>query len=204
MLKLKSLPVRLQHSALPLFISLVALIAFIFDSQISDLFVYHQQLIGQAQLWRLFSGHLLHTNGFHLALNIAAIGLLWALHGQFYSLAHYSALFVTCALSTSLGLYWFSPELQQYVGLSGILHGVFVWGAVMDIQHKDKTGYILFIGVWLKILHEQIYGASSDVANLIAAPVAVDAHLWGAVGGCLFVLFHVIRTKFSSALVAGN
>jgi membrane associated rhomboid family serine protease len=56
----------------------------------------------------------------------------------------------------------------------------------MDIRHRDKTGYLLFFGVWLKISHEQYYGASADVANLINATVAIDAHLWGAVGGLLF------------------
>jgi rhomboid family GlyGly-CTERM serine protease len=195
MLRLNSLPFQCKHSSLPLLISLIALIAFIFDQQLSAQFVYHKSLISQGELWRVVSGHLFHTNGYHLALNISAVILLWALHGHFYSVGQYTGLFMTAALSTSLGIFWFSPQLQQYVGLSGILHGVFVWGAVMDINHKEKTGYLLFIGVWLKILHEQYYGASSDIAELIAAPVAVDAHLWGAVGGCLFAVFSVFFTN---------
>ena len=69
---------------------------------------------------------------------------------------------------------------------------IFVFGAIMDINVKDKTGYLLFIGVWLKIAHEQIYGASTDVSDLIEASVAVDAHLWGAIGGLIFVIFYWI------------
>jgi membrane associated rhomboid family serine protease len=62
----------------------------------------------------------------------------------------------------------------------------------MDINAKDKTGYLLFIGVWLKIAHEQVYGASSDVSDLIEASVAVDAHLWGAVGGLIFSIIYLV------------
>jgi len=188
MLKIANLPLARQHSFLIIFICLIATLAFIFDSQVSQPLVYNYDLISKGELWRLFTGHLLHTNGYHLLLNMSAIILLWALHGQFYSHLNYSILFIVSALTTSLGLYIFSPELQQYVGLSGVLHGVFVFGSIMDITNKEKTGYLLFIGVWMKIAHEQYNGASNEIAELIGANVAIDAHLWGAVGGLLFSL----------------
>jgi len=121
--------------------------------------------------------------------------LLWALHGRFYTIKNYSALFFLCAISTSLGIYYYDAQLIQYVGLSGVLHGIFIFGAVMDIVAKDKTGYLLFIGVWLKIAHEQIYGASSEISDLIEANVAVDAHLWGAVGGLLFSIIYLVISR---------
>ena len=73
-----------------------------------------------------------------------------------------------------------------------MLHGIFVFGAILDIRYKDKTGYLLFIGVWLKIAHEQFYGASKQVSTMIDANVAIDAHLWGAVGGLIFSCCYVI------------
>lgn len=199
MLKIASLPFARQHFLLVVLVCLISSFAFIFDQQVSDLLVYNRILIEQGELWRLFTGHLLHTNGYHLLLNLSAILLLWALHGQFYQPINYSLLFVICALTTSLGLYVFSPDLHQYVGLSGVLHGVFVWGAVMDILNKEKTGYLLFIGVWLKIAHEQYYGASEDVAQLIGANVAIDAHLWGAIGGLLFSLIYLSYLRINKS-----
>lgn len=195
-MKLSSLPLAPQHSLIVALITLIAIVAFVFEGLIgkefTDLFVYQRQLISQGELWRLLTGHFLHTNGYHLLLNIAALIMLWLLHGQFYNQKNYTLLLLICALTTSLGLYYFSPNLQQYVGLSGILHGIFVFGAIMDIRANDKTGYLLFIGVWLKIAHEQIYGASTDVSELIAASVAIDAHLWGALGGLFFTLFYLM------------
>jgi rhomboid family GlyGly-CTERM serine protease len=185
-LTLKNLPFRKQHSLLVATIALLAIIGYLFHDEVDPLFVYQYQLINQGELWRAFTGHFLHTNGIHLLLNLAALILLWALHGHFYTLKNYSLLFITSALICSTGLFYFSPQIQQYVGLSGVLHGIFVFGAIMDIRHQDKTGYLLFIGVWIKIAHEQFYGASEQVSTLIDANVAIDAHLWGAIGGLLF------------------
>jgi len=198
-MKLNTFPIAQQHSLIVLVIIVLATIAFISEyflgETIAQALIYQRTLISQGQLWRLFTGHFLHTNGFHLLLNLAALILLWALHGRFYSIKNYSALFFCCAISTSVGIYFYNAELIQYVGLSGVLHGIFVFGAIMDINAKDKTGYLLFVGVWLKIAHEQIYGASADVSDLIEASVAVDAHLWGAVGGLIFTIIYLVRSR---------
>ncbi|WP_114325067.1 rhombosortase [Candidatus Colwellia aromaticivorans] len=194
-MKLNTLAISRQHFQVVLIIALLSVIAFIGEYFIGNSFtqtlVYQRELITQGEVWRLFSGHILHTNGYHLLLNLAALFMLWALHGRFYSIKNYTLLFLLCSLTTSVGIYYFEPTLIQYVGLSGVLHGVFVFGALMDINAKDKTGYLLFLGVCLKIAHEQFYGASSDVSNLIEASVAVNAHLWGALGGLLFSVIYL-------------
>ncbi len=187
----KSLPLAKQHSLLVIIVALLAIMAYLWDKSLSDQLAYQHQLIMQGEVWRTFTGHFFHTNAFHLLLNLAALVLLWALHGQFYTIKNYSLLFVVSALTCSAGLYYFSPEIHQYVGLSGVLHGIFVFGAIMDIRNNDKTGYLLFLGVWLKITHEQFFGASENISSLIDASVAIDAHLWGAIGGLLFGVIYL-------------
>ncbi len=177
-----------QNSFLPFLITLLALLAFFFNNTFIDTLVYQRNLIAKGEIWRLFTGHFFHTNSYHLLLNLTALWMLWGLHKHYYRINCYAMLFISSALVCSIGLYYYSTDLIRYVGLSGVLHGIFVWGAIIDIKHHDKTGYLLFLGVLLKIIYEQLYGASSEVANLIAANVAVDAHLWGAVGGLLFAL----------------
>ncbi len=197
-----NLPLSRRQSSLVLLLFALSLLLFILENvngdSITQALFYQRDLISEGELWRIFTGHLLHTNGFHLSLNLAALTLLWALHGQFYNLKNYSCVFLSCAVSTSLGIYFFNPALLQYVGLSGVLHGIFIFGALMDIFNNDKTGYLLFIGVWLKIAHEQLYGASADVSSLIEANVAVDAHLWGAIGGLLFSIVYLLKIKKTS------
>ncbi|MFT6919802.1 MAG: rhomboid family GlyGly-CTERM serine protease [Cognaticolwellia sp.] len=199
MLQLKSLPVKATHSLGPLIVFTFAFSAFIFDAQISDLLIYNRSLITAGEYWRIISGHFFHSNANHFLLNVAAVALLWALHGQYYSYKNYLLVFLTSAIICSLGIYWFSVNIELYVGLSGVLHGFFVWGALMDIKHKEKTGYLLLMGVMAKVIHEQIYGASADVEILIGASVATDAHLYGATGGLLAFIWCYFTTNKASA-----
>lgn len=146
---------------------------------------FHQELITNGQWWRIITGHFAHTNTMHLLMNSAALVLFSSIHGQYFNkIQLFSMLFLLCLL-TSIGIYFLSPNLTDYVGLSGVLHGLFVIGAIKDIQVKEKTGYILITGLVLKLIYEQFFGASDDVAKLINARVAIDAHLWGALAGAL-------------------
>ena len=189
MSRLNFLPIQLHKITLPLLVITIAIIAFLFES---NLFQYQRNLFESGEFWRGFTSHFLHTNINHLILNISAVALLWALHGQYYSFKSYLTVFVFSAVMTTLGVYLYSPEITQYVGLSGVLHGIFIWGALKDVEHKEKTGYLLLIGIAGKVMYEQIAGPSQDVAELISATVAIDAHLWGTIGGVLIGLISML------------
>lgn len=191
------LPVQLKYSAGPLSIALICIIFFLLQTESFDTLSYHRHHIEQGQWYLLLSGHFLHTNSAHLLLNMAGILLLWFLHGHFYTWKNYCSLVVFCALATGIGLWVFSPEMIWYVGLSGALHGVFVWGACRDIQHKVISGWFLLVGVTIKLLWEQASGGSEQVVDLIGTNVAVDAHLYGALAGVLFWLLWA-RTAHSN------
>ena len=115
MLTLKSLPTQKHQLLLPLVVILLSFLAFIFNS---EYFHFQRDLFIYGEYWRGFTAHFLHTNLNHLLLNISAVILLWALHGQFYTKINYLFVFVICAVTTTFGVYVFSPEIMQYVGLS--------------------------------------------------------------------------------------
>ncbi|MDU0355165.1 rhombosortase [Paraglaciecola aquimarina] len=83
----------------------------------------------------------------------------------------------------------FAPELVWYVGLSGVLHGLFIVGAYKDIINHMYSGWLLLIAVWIKVLYEQFSGQNQQVASLIDANVAIDAHLFGSISGAIIVVF---------------
>ena len=193
-----NLPTQLKYCLAPLFIVIVSIILALTEPMSSDWLAYDRNQLIDLQWWRLITGHFLHTNSIHLLLNLAGLTLLWALHGHYYTTPRYLIIFLLLCLGTSGGLYLFAPQMKWYVGLSGVLHGLFVIGAYFDIQHKFKTGWLMLVGVWLKVLHEQIYGASENVAQLISANVAIDAHLFGTITGSLIILYYLyfnIRRK---------
>ncbi|XQW86362.1 rhombosortase [Thalassotalea piscium] len=201
MITIKKLPITCNHILGPLLIVFIAVIAFIYNHEISNALSYNRELIAQGQWWLFFTGHLLHTNDMHLILNCAAVILLWALHGQFFSWQSYLLIWLMLALAISVGLYLFSPELISYVGLSGVLHGFFVIGACKDIEHKEKTGYLLLLAVIAKVSYEQVYGASEEVRQLIEANVAIDAHLYGVISGLIiFTVWYSLNRRHNNKL----
>lgn len=152
---------------------------------INDELEFNRQLIEQGQLWRLFTSQFVHANWAHLGLNCAGIALIWLLHGEYTSPSRYGFNIATLAIWCGLGVFWFCPTITIYTGLSALLHGVIIWGAIKDVTVGLKSGYVLFIGVWVKLIAEQINGPSADIGALINSTVAVDAHLIGAIGGVL-------------------
>ncbi len=187
----------IKTSSAPALIALVSIILAISEPYSQELLAYQRYLITDGQIWRLFTGHFLHTNSIHLLLNLAGLLLLWALHGHYFSNKRYAAIWGALTLGTAIGLYLFSSNLIHYVGLSGVLHGLFVIGAYYDIRHKLKSGWLLLLVVLAKVLHEQVFGAGQQIANLIEANVAIDAHLFGVMSGLLVVLFHLIHQRLN-------
>ena len=67
----------------------------------------------------------------------------------------------------------------------------------MDIRNKIYSGVLLLLGIVAKVGWEQWQGSSDEVADLIGASVAIDAHLYGAVSGlALFILMWVMSALY--------
>jgi rhomboid family GlyGly-CTERM serine protease len=191
-----------------LFISLLAAMLWGIDwynqptASMSEHFSYLRVDIDRGQVWRLITGNLLHTNLWHLVMNLAGLWVILFLHEMHYkkqAVLIYS-LFLSLCLLEGLGLYYFYPSLLAYVGLSGVLHGLFSFGAIMDISKSYRSGYLLLLGVMAKVYYEQTYGASDSVTELIGARVATESHLVGVVSGviCAIVWLSYLAIKHKS------
>lgn len=185
-----SLPFSPKYSLGPALLAICAIATFIFEPLSGEWLAYDRYAIQGLETWRILTGNIVHTNGYHLLLNLAGLILLWALHGEHYRVGRFLKVFVWCSIGTSVGLYFFAENLIWYAGLSGALHGMFVWGSCMDINTRVRSGWLLLAGVAIKIGYEQISGSSTHVAALIDAKVAVDAHLYGAISG--FIIFSLM------------
>lgn len=139
----------------------------------------------QWELWRLFTGHFVHTNIWHLALNLAGLVLTWLLFFEHFTCKRMLFVTAVCTFGLSLILLVTGNLLAfvWYVGLSGTLHGIFAFALVLDISSKQLSTYALIILGLGKLMYEQLGGATADTAALIGANVAINAHLWGAVLG---------------------
>ena len=161
---------------------------------------YSRSGLEQSEYWRLFTGHLLHSNNWHLLMNLGGLLLAALLHGRYFRSAVLLSQWLFAALLISVALYFGSAQIHAYVGLSGLLHAMLMLGAVKDIQLKQRGGYLLFAGLLLKVVYEQWQGPDSDLATLIAANVAIDAHLYGVISGLIIAALYWLLQSTKTAL----
>ena len=76
-----------------------------------------------------------------------------------------------------------AETIVDCTGLSGVLHGLFGFWALAEVFDGRRSSLVLVGGLIAKVAWEQFYGPSTSTAAMIGARVAVDAHLFGAIGG---------------------
>lgn len=163
-----------------------------------SMFAYHHDWFETGQWWRLITAHFMHTNVFHFVVNLVGLILLYFLHSEYSTPKMFTVNILILCLGISLCIYFWSPSIRWYVGLSGVLHGIFAWGVIIDIFFKRKTGYLLLAGLTVKIIDEQFFSDSQFMSNLIEAHVASDAHFFGAVIGIVIGIATI--TIFSESI----
>ena len=176
------------------FVVLLVILHFLPES-LRSVLEYHRA--EPEQVWRAVTGHLLHSNHWHLVMNLGALLLMLMLHQLYYSLHSFVLLLASGCIGISILLYLFSPDIQIYVGLSGWLHCFITVGALLDIKHKIQSGWLILMGVIAKVAYEQWQGPDAELAALIDANVAIDAHLYGVICGLLlgFVFVYLTNAK---------
>ena len=136
-----------------------------------------------AEPWRLLSAHFVHLGWVHLWLNLAGLALLWLLLGDtLKSLWWGSGVFVL-AFGVSLALLICSPAVEWYVGFSGVLHGLFVAGAIANLSRMTPLALSILAVLFVKLIVEWIAWEDPVTEGLIGAAVIVDAHVYGVLLG---------------------
>ncbi len=148
---------------------------------------YHREAILNGEYWRLFTGQWIHYGRYHLAMNLGALMLCGWILFQDIPLKHYSLLLLACLAGVSGGLLAFSPSLDYYAGLSGALHGLLVAGVIITCRQTPWMSALALMVVTYKIVQEQWPGYDTS-HPLLPVPVAVDAHLYGALTGLIWGL----------------
>ncbi|WP_299013508.1 rhombosortase [uncultured Photobacterium sp.] len=151
-------------------------------------------IFNHGEVWRILTGNLTHTNWPHMIMNSLALAIITFIFRWHFSARQFT--FVLLILSTVVGLGIITTDIQWYAGLSGVLHGLFSWGATKDIRAKHKGGWLLLCGLISKIGWEQIFGGSVSSEALIGARVATEAHLAGGVAGIAIALAPAIVNKW--------
>ena len=152
--------------------------------------------IADGEWWRLFSAHFVHVNVSHALLNCAGLGIGMLIVGALFKWWQWAGSIVFMTIFISLFLLLFSPNVHWYVGFSGVLHGILVLGFLTFVFRGDFVFVLALIILLGKVTREQM--PSFDTMHLhgiIAAPVVVDAHLYGVFAGVLCALYFLAMDK---------
>lgn len=186
----------IQHRWLSwLILGLLCLIIYGFSAENTTVLDYNRELIINGEFWRLISGNFNHTNINHLLLNVSALAVIGGLHYRYYNATAYISLILVLSIGVGAGIFWLSPSTHLYVGLSGILHGIIIVGAIIDVTKQYYSGYALIIGTIIKIINEQFFNSPVEMSQLIEAEVLTEAHLYGLVTGLIIAPLYVYLNK---------
>ena len=148
-----------------------------------DLLAYDRAALGGGQVWRLLTGHFVHLGWTHSVLNLAGLALVAWLVGPVFSWLRWVYVGFVSIAAIDAGLWLLNPDLDWYVGLSGLLHGLLAAGLLPRLLQRDRESIVLAVFVIAKLAWEQIGGPLPGSESTSGGAVIVDAHLYGVIGG---------------------
>ena len=184
---------------LPTLIAATSLAIAAFGAAGRDLLRYDRDAVGNGDLWRLITAHVTHLGAAHLLLNVAGLVLVWLLVGPRFRATQWLVVAAVCVASIDLGFWILDVHLQWYVGLSGLLHGLLVAGAVAGLRQARGESLAILAIVVLKLGWEQLVGPLPGSEASAGGHVIVNAHFYGAIGGLIagVLLRHRVRASAS-------
>jgi len=192
-------PRRFPDWQLPFVVALACVVAAAWGDAARELLRYDRPAIVDAEYWRLLSGHFVHLGVPHLALNLAGLVLVWLLVGRLYNTRQWILVAAISILAMALGFWFLDEALRWYVGLSGLLHGLLLAGAIRGLRALPGESVVICAMVFAKLAYEQVAGPLPGSESAAGGAVVVNAHLYGAIGGVLAagVLWRSARTPAS-------
>lgn len=146
---------------------------------------YDRHAVAAGQIWRVLTGHLVHLGWAHLLLNGVGLALLAALLGKQQRASDWWLAVAASAVAVAGGLLACDPDVDWYVGLSGVLHGVFAAGCVALLRRSPFVAMLALAALLGKLAWEQGHPPSAAREALVGGRIIVQAHLYGAAGGLL-------------------
>lgn len=182
-----------MRSSLPiwtLIIITLSIFGFFFEN-ISSILIYDRSALIEGEYWRLVSVHLVHFSPTHLTFNIMAFAVAgWLIEKRAYP--KFGLLLFLMALSISISLLLFKPELRYYGGISGLVHGALYYLALFGTNEQQpwrQISWIIVLVLPLKVALE-IYQENSLLTTVftetyITIPLS---HMVGIFVALLFFL----------------
>lgn len=147
---------------------------------------------GASRPLSLVSAHFVHLGYGHLATNVLAALLLGWCYDRFGLAGRLPSAALVSLAAVDLGLLYGPWPVAWYVGLSGILHGIFAWLTLSLVRHpaiRDSRSARIFAGLlFMGGLLKAVAGLAVPVGwvDWRGIPLATPVHLYGYLAGALW------------------
>jgi rhomboid family GlyGly-CTERM serine protease len=149
---------------------------------------YQPNWWAESEYWRGFTAHWVHANWQHLILNATGLILCMTIASPKWPVWRWVVYNMYLAIGISTLFTLRNPELDWYVGYSGILFGIYLLAA-NDLYRRNRTvALLLGTAIVIKVVLEQFSDIRIGAGDLIGIPVIIDAHLYGLLLGLSIAL----------------
>lgn len=164
-------------------------------------FGFDRAAIDSGEYWRLLGGHWVHLSPNHAWGNLAGLAMVAYISWNQFNWPALLSLLLTCALSVGAGLYGFAPDLNSYVGFSGILHGLLVVAPFVSQRYGNRFATVFAMVVVGKVLWEQTpWYDDMALYDWIGGRVETRSHLLGLIGAGTWAAAMAVWPTFTHKL----
>ncbi|NKB80993.1 MAG: rhombosortase [Nitrospirales bacterium] len=164
--------------------------------------IYDRSAILSGEVWRIFTGHMVHFSGSHLLYDLLVLGITGSIIERRNHLS-YGWFCVLSAMCISLTLLVFEPNMHFYGGFSGIAFGGFIYLALDGFRESGPWQQVCLIAfllgmskLFLELIGqwpESIIGASG---SFVSVPLS---HLVGSLIALIFQMRY-IKTAYDELI----
>jgi rhomboid family GlyGly-CTERM serine protease len=178
----------------PVLLALTILLLALAGDDLRQALRYDRQLILAGEWYRLLTGNFVHLGWSHALLNAAGLLLLALMMPGPLPVRSWLARLLVLSGGVGLGLFFLSPGLQWYVGLSGVLHGLFVLVLIPMATGGEAVAVMVLALLIGKAAWEHYHGPLQVSLAVLEAPVVTAAHSYGIATAVAYHLF-IVMTK---------
>lgn len=160
---------KLQHGVFALILAVIVMAFLQLMPQWHDALTFHSES-ALSQGWPLISAHFIHLDWTHALFNYLALAVIVAIWHRHLSSRWLLNAMLLSAVTISLLLLFFEV---QFVGLSGVIHGLLLYCLIRDAK-QHRWMWLLVVAVLAKVVAELLgwrpaHFVGDDVALIHAA-----------------------------------
>lgn len=142
---------------------------------------------------------LVHFNWMHWFLNIINLVAIVVLFRRVWNTKRLLIVFAISSALIVINLYNFNPDVSSYVGMSGVLYALVVYGGLQNLRYDKIISTVVLVYAALKLFFGETVNhvMGVDVA-LSGLKVIREVHWYGAgIGILIYILFNLKKERLN-------